>query len=618
MFLRKPIFIFIVFFLAGSIELDAQLRVAVFPFNNTLRNPKMDWLSHGFCESLNTDLSDDNTISVVDRSDVLAAIKAKGFQLNDMTDAAKALEVAAQLEVDRIIIGSFESKQPDLKVSAKFIDVASGKADDKNAYSAEGKYGMNNIFALYGQIANKALVSFGKKTAKDEEVGSSKTTVNIDAYEPYIKGVVQYSESSTEQDYLLAVEFFTTAIKQDSNYALAYAGAGKCYAKIGRIQDINFKSEEKKSSYNQALNFGLKAVKLDKNLSSAWVSLALIYRELRERDKLMESARKAVAIRPTQYDAYDILGDAFSGNFFKAFKNLDSSIFYRKRSVELEPKFAGGFRGLGTDYFQKGDYANAEEAFKKALQLNPKHAGSHDFLGQIYYAKGNYEKARLEFQQAFGLDPKSAFAHSHLGDLLSLEGEFDDAVKEYNAAIAANPNAAFAYNGLAWTYLSAKDGAKRNPLKALELAESAVKFSNSSNAEFLFVLSIAQYVSGAADKAAVSIDQALKLDAGNEDFIELAARIKSKDKSLDHFYLVRKAKLYVKHAQADLAIAMLDEANKLAPKNVFTLVNLARAYELKGNKKTAFDVYYQAKLVDWANRYKTVINLKLKELEPYK
>lgn len=608
----------LMFIITCPFELDAQLRVAVFPFSNTLRNPKMDWLSHGFCESLNTDLSDDNSISVVDRSDVLAAIKAKGFQLNDMTDAAKALDVAAQLEVDRIIIGSFESRQPDLKVTAKFIDVASGKADDKNAYSAEGKFGMNNIFALYGQIASKALISFGKKTARDEETGSSRITVNIDAYEPYIKGVVQYSESSTEQDYLLAVEFFTTAIKQDSNYALAYAGAGKCYAKIGRIQDINFKSEEKKSSYNKALNFGLKAVKLDKNLSSAWVSLALIYRELRERDKLMESARKAVAIRPTQYDAYDILGDAFSGNFFKAFKNLDSSIFYRKRSVELEPKFAGGFRGLGTDYFQKGDYANAEEAFKKAVQLNPKHAGSHDFLGQIYYAKGNYEKAKQEFHQAFGLDPKSAFAHSHLGDLLSLEENIDEAVKEYEAALAANPNAAFAQNGLAWTYLSAKDASKRNPTKALELAESAVKASKNGNAEFLFVLSMAQFVSGAADKALVSVDQAMKLDPSNEEYQEAAARYKGKDKSLNTFFLARKANVYSKHKQADPAIALLDEANKSTPKNVYILVNLARAYELKGNRKIAFDVYYQAKLVDWANRYKTVINKKLRELEPYK
>ena len=618
MFLRKPILMIMVLFIVVPFKLDAQLRVAVFPFSNTLKNPKMDWLSHGFCESLNTDLSDDNSISVVDRSDVMAAIKSKGFQLNEMTDVTKALQVAAQLEVDRIIIGSFESKQPDLKVSARFIDVATGKADDKNAYAAEGKFGMNNIFALYGQIANKALVSFGKKTAKDEETGSSKATVNIDAYEPYIKGVVQYSESSTEQDYLQAVEFFTTAIKQDSNYALAYAGAAKCYAKIGRIQDINFKAEEKTTSYKKALNFGLKAVKLDKNLSSAWVSLALIYRELRERDKLMESARKAVAIRPTQYDAYDILGDAFSGNFFKAFKNLDSSIFYRKRSVELEPKFSGGFRGLGTDYFQKGDFANAEEAFKKALQLNPKHAGSHDFLGQIYYAKGNYEKAKSEFQQAFGLDPKSAFAHSHLGDLLSLEGNTDEAVKEYNAAIAANPNAAFAYNGLAWTYLSAIVVTKRNIAKALELSESAVKFSNNNNAEFLFILSMAQYVSGAPEKAAVSIDQAIKLDAANEEYQEVSARFKNKEKSLDHFYLVRKANIFAKHKQAEQAIAILDEANKLVPKNVYTLVNMARAYELKGNKKVAFDVYYQAKLVDWSKRYKSTIDTKLRELEPYK
>lgn len=615
MFFRKMQLTAVIIGWIVPVVLVAQLRVAVFPFSNTSRNLKFDWLSHGFCESVNTDLSD-NSISVVDRPDVMAAIKTKGFQLNDMSDEAKALQVARQLEVDRIIIGTFDIRESELKVNAKILDVATGKEDSKNAYSAEGRFGMNNIFAMYSQISEKAFVSFGKKSAREEEIGTSKETVNINAYEPYIKGVVQYSESSTEEDYLQAVEFFTAAIQQDSNYALAHAGAAKCFAKIGRMQDINFKTEEKTASYKKALSSGLKAVRLDKNLSSAWVSLALIYRELRERDKLMESARKAIAIRSTQYDAYDILGDAFSGNFFKTFKSLDSSIFYRKKSVELEPKFAGGFRGLGTDYFQKGDYANAEISFGKSLELNPKHAGSHDYLGQIYYAQGIYDKAKNEFQQAFFLDPKSAFAHSHLGDVWSLEDNVGEAIKEYNAAISANPNAAFACNGLAWTYVSAKDVSKRNVNKALELSASAVKLSN-NNAEFLFVLSQAQFASGAADKAMETINQAIKLDA-NEDYPEALARYKNKVKSFDDFYLVRKGKIFARHKQIDQAIKLLDEANKLVPKNVYTLLNLARVYELKGNRKTAFDLYYQAKMVDWSKRYRTAIDTKLRELEPYK
>jgi len=76
-----------------------------------------------------------------------------------------------------------------------------------------------------------------------------------------------------------------------------------------------------------------------------------------------------------------------------------------------------------------------------------------------------------------------------------------EAIKEYNAAIAANPNAAFACNGLAWTYVSAKDVSKRNVNKALEFITTAVKLSNSNARVFVRSFTEAQYASAPQIKA---------------------------------------------------------------------------------------------------------------------
>ncbi len=598
---------------------SAQLRVAVFPFQNISKSPKYNWLGNGFCESLNTDIGDaSDTITVTERAELIAAMKAQGFRLPDLADETKALQIAKHLGVQKMVMGSYDVTIPDVKVSAKVIDVASGQADSKNLYSAAGKFGMNNIFAMYGQIARKALVSFGQKVNEEETGATNKATVNIDAYEPYIKAVVQFTESSTDKDYQEAIDLFQKAIAVDSNYAFAYAGAAKAYAKMGRLQDINFKTEEKTNSYKMATKYGQRAVKLDKNLGTAWVSLALIYRETKERDKLVEAARRAIQIKPSQYDAYDILADAFTKKFFPDNANIDSAIANRKRAVDIEPKFAAGFRGLGNDYLEKGDYKNAELAYKKAIDLNPKHAGSHDFLGQVYFNKGDFDNAKKEFLEALSLDKKSAFAASHLGDVYSLEGNYKEAIEMYREALQSNPNAAFALNGLAWLYIGAQDKSFRDATKAIENAAAAVKFSNNKNAAYISTLAEAYRAANDNDKAKVVVQGSADLEPNNLDYKESLGRFWNNEKESEYIYALRQGTELVKHGRPDDGIKILQVADKLKPKYPPILIAMGKAYESKGDFKQAYDAYYNARVADKEGRYKAIENAKLNELEKKK
>lgn len=598
-----------------ALPLSAQLRIAVFPFYNVTRIVKNDWLGHGFCESLNNDLTEDNTLSIVDRPDVLAEIRAKGYKIEDMNDEKKAMIVAQSLEVDKFITGQYDLGV-NVKVTSKFFDVKTTKEDEKNKYIAEGKFSMTNVYAMYGQIANKALVSFGKRASSSEDV-ASKGSINVDAYEPYIKAVLQYDESSSPEDYQKAIELFNQAAKMDSNFALAFAGVAKSYAKIGRIQDINFKNDEKAESYKKALQAGLRAVKIDKNLSSAWTALALIYRELKERDKLIDAARRAVSIKPNQYDAYDMMADAFSANFFKANKNIDSAIFYRKKCTDLNPKFASGFRGLGTDYYDKGDYKNSEDAFTRAIALNPKHAGSRDRRGLVYFSKGLYNQANEDFNSAIKLDPKNAFAPVHLGDVLYMLGKYPEAIAAYNDAIRINDKFAVAHNGIAWLYTTARDKAMRNTVKAIESAQMAVTLSENQNASFLFTLAEAQHASGAHDKALLAIDKAIALEPDNIDYKEAQSRYKKKEKNNDYVYVLKRGMQFLKQNRSDDGVKEFEEADKLSPQNAFILFTIAKYYDSKKEYKDAFNYYFKARSCDWDKKYTKEIQPRMTELEPY-
>ncbi len=602
------------FLFSFAISTAAQLKVVIIPFHNESALAKNDWLSAGFSEAIGVELGKDTSIDVIERADILAEMKTKGYKTLDMKDEQKALSLARALEANRVILGLFDVTGENVKVLSKFYDTRTGFADVKNSYLGTGTFTTANVYAMYAQIANKALVSFGKKTI-DEIGGPTKGAVNVEAFEPYIKGILQYDISSSVEDYTKAIEFFAQAVAKDSNYALAYAGMSRAYAKIGRIQDINFKSEEKTASYNEALKAGLKATKLDKSLASAWTSLALSYRETKDRDQLIQAARRATILRKNQYDAFDMLADAFSGNFFPAFKNLDSAIFYRKKSVEFNPKFASGFRGLGTDYYDKGDYKNAEEMFLKAIAVNPKHAGSRDRLGLVYYAKGDYVKAKQNFQEAIKLDSKTAFGYTHLGDVLMMEGKYKEAISSYDSALAYSSNAAFARNNLAWVLISAKDKTSRNPLKAVENAEVAVSASGSKNAAYLYTLAETYYSNNQSDKAASSIALAIGLDSANADYLETQKRFAKSDKKYEHVFSMWRGNLFFKQGRTADGVKEFEEADKASPKNVFVLFTLAKYYDSQKQCKKAFETYFQARSCDWDKKYKKEIQERMTALE---
>ncbi|MCK6541312.1 tetratricopeptide repeat protein [bacterium] len=594
----------------------AQIKVVVFPFHNTTQAQKNDWLSHGFAEALNTELAKDTALDVIDRTDVLAEIKSKGWKQADIKDEAKAMAVARSLEANRMVYGVFDVKDSSIKVLTKFFDLRTGVADGKNTYIGEGKFTTNNVYAMYGQITNKALVSFGRKTI-DEIGGPTKGAINVDAYEPYIKGILKYDESSTVDDYNKAIEMLTQAATIDTGFALAYAGIAKAYAKIARIQDVSGKLTEKEESYNKALEAGLRAVRIDKRLAVGWTALALTYRELKDRDKLIEAARKAVQIRVSQYDAYDMIADAFSPSFFPQYKNIDSSIFYRKKSVTYNTKFASGFRGLGGDYMDKGDYKNAEQAFQKAVSINPKHAGSRDRLGQIYFAQGDYIKAKDNFSEAIRLDAKTPFGYTHLADVLYMEGKYAEAIAAYDSALHHNPKFAMAHYGLAWTLLSSKQRALRDSVRALAHATQAVEISGQKNAAFLSMLAEAQFANGNKEKAIETIGLARALDSANTDYELAETRYAGKEKSGDYAYAMRRGQMFWKQGRGADGVKEFEEANKLSPKNVHVLLGLARYYDQDKQYKKAFDHYFLARACDWDKKYVKQIQERMNALEKH-
>lgn len=63
------------------------------------------------------------------------------------------------------------------------------------------------------------------------------------------------------------------------------------------------------------------------------------------------------------------------------------------RAVDLHPEFAKAHAGLGTIYFQLGDFAASEEAFKQAINIIPGLLHAEANLAAVYTKTERFEEA---------------------------------------------------------------------------------------------------------------------------------------------------------------------------------------------------------------------------------
>ncbi len=104
----------------------------------------------------------------------------------------------------------------------------------------------------------------------------------------------------------------------------------------------------------------------------------------------------------------------------------------------------------------------AIEACTKTLELDPHHAAGHINLGTLYYNRQDYTQAEEHYRQAVDADPRYALAHFDLGNVLDETGRLQEAIQAYKQAIQLAPTYGDAHYNLALAYEKLK-----HPRKAL-------------------------------------------------------------------------------------------------------------------------------------------------------
>lgn len=136
----------------------------------------------------------------------------------------------------------------------------------------------------------------------------------------------------------------------------------------------------------------------------------------------------------------------------------------KKREKESDGYYKQGLSVLDTD--QQRAYIS----FQKAIQLNPANYDAHYALGSIYFLREDYGNAEREFRTSVELDPSNGDALNFLGRTLIMQSRLPEAIETLQKATSlplyATPDQAYANLAAALD----KQGDTRGAVRALQSA----------------------------------------------------------------------------------------------------------------------------------------------------
>lgn len=352
-----------------DVSLQNEKKIAVLPFSNLMKDASLDWLSGGISSTITTKLGNVKGIVLVERSQIEAAVKELSFQSSGFVDEKMAKEMGKMLGVDVITVGEFQKAGDTLRITARFVDVQSGKIISTS--DATGNF--DGIFKLQDDIAFSLLKSLGiEATANVTSQIKTNSTESLTALQWFEKGYKTQGTSDCDK----AIEYYTKAIEVDNAYFLPYLQRGTCYY-------------NNKKDYDTALKDFSKAMELhpqkDTERVRALANRGSAFAAKDKCDAAIKDFNEAIEINPGYAFAYLKRGDCYQN--YK--KDYESAIKDYSKALELFPQTdtqkAIAFYNRGLAFQTKEEWESAIEDYNKAIEINPKYFSAYFNRGSCYY-----------------------------------------------------------------------------------------------------------------------------------------------------------------------------------------------------------------------------------------
>jgi len=365
--------------------------LAVLPFRNLNGDPQTDFLGFSLADEIITKLDFVNALTVRPSSSV-------DKYRNQIIDPQK---VAADLNVDTLLTGSFIKDGNDLRITAQLIDVKPDKILWREAIDL--KY--DKLLTVQDRVAQQIVKQLELNLSPAEAANlKAEKPISAAAYEDYLRGIDLYSLN----EFAAAIEMLEKATALEPNYAPAWAHLGRAYTTNASLQ---FGGSEQ---YGKAQVAYEKAIALSPALVEPRIYMANLLTDTGRVEQAVPLLRSVLHDSPNNAEAHWELGYAyrFAGM-------LEESVAECEKARQNNPAVKRCSSAINA-YLYLGEY----EKFLESLPVNDS-VYIQFYRGLAEYYTNQREQAARDFDNAFARNP--SLLPVNVGKALSYSIKHDNA-----------------------------------------------------------------------------------------------------------------------------------------------------------------------------------------------
>ena len=344
--------------------------VAVLPFRESGQTP--EYFSFGFTEEVM------NALGKVHGLRVIGPETSFRFKASDLS----AMDIGKRLSAHYLLYGSVNHLDSQIHVVIRIVDSTNGS----QIWSDEISRSQGDVLLLSDDIARALSTELGIGLAGTELSGKPIDANGLTARDLYWTGRFLFHQRSDEA-VQTSLQYFRQSVKNDPNFAEGYCG----------IADALFVLAERgllspKVALPEARQAARRAIELNKNLPSAYVSLAQIT------------------------SVYD--------------RDLDEAERLFRFALKLDSKLAPAWQWLAYQMAKQRRFPEAVQAAQEAVASDPLSTAANINLLVIFYYAGLDDLAMQQSRKLAQIDPKSLLPNLITAEIFARRGLTSEAIHE--------------------------------------------------------------------------------------------------------------------------------------------------------------------------------------------